>query len=284
MNGKKGLSRIMSALLAAMSFVGQASAAPKKKTKEPNGTAEVLRDRKNRGRDKRGNGRGNKRGNKRGNERGDKRGEKLGLSSAEFRVVGLIKKHPKTSAGLGLAGLGAIGYGGYKIYNSKWNKYYREVFSEKNYDSCYTTSNLVCSERKICLRLRWDFSGGNLCELTLCSFDNGDSEKSFLSAIAMMAFLVNCFNEVLDVFGGDMSMVSKWGSQEFENFEDIEMKFCGKFPNYSQKIKEIVKFYSDFAGKYLGRLADKLLEYGEKENKKLVVGEGGAIKCVARST
>ncbi len=291
MNGKRGLGGIMSALLAAMSFVGQASAYTKKKTKKPDHAAAVLRDRKNRGRDKGGN----------------ERGEELELLSAESGVVGLIKEHPKISAGLGLVGLSAIGYGGYKgyklwynskwkgyklWYNSKWNEYYRKAFSEENYADYYgnvdgLSYGLSYSGGKICLVTRnlvvseVDLDGFTF----LCGFDG--TEKSLLLANARVLFLWNCFSEIykeLMRFVSKMSMVSKWDDKKFESFEDIEEKFCGEFSDYSQKIKEIVKFYSDFAGKYLGRLADKLLEYGEKENKKLVVGEGGAIKCVARST
>ena len=278
MNGKKGLSRIMSALLAAMSFVGQASAYTKKKTKKPDHAAAVLRDRKNRGRDKGGN----------------ERGEELELLSAESGVVGLIKEHPKISAGLGLVGLSAIGYGGYKgyklWYNSKWNRYYRKAFSEENYADYYgnvdgLSYGLSYSGGKICLVTRnLVVSGVDLDGFTfLCGFDG--TEKSLLLANARVLFLYNCFSEVYEElmrFVSKMSMVSKWDDKKFESFEDIEEKFCGEFSDYSQKIKEIVKFYIDFTDKYLEELADKLLEYGEKENKELVVGEDGAVECVDR--
>ena len=102
MNGKKGLGGIMSALLAAMSFVGQASAYAKKKVKKPDSAGVVFN-----------------------NENGGRRGERkkrLDFSSTKSGVVGWVKEHPKISAGIGLAGLSAIGYGVYRVYDSNLHK------------------------------------------------------------------------------------------------------------------------------------------------------------------
>ena len=96
MNSKKGLSRIMSALLAASSMIGGASACEEKVVKKTNGVGVLLDSKKNRG--------------------FDKRKKELGPPSTKSGVVNWIKSHPKTSAGVGILGVGGLGAGGYGIY------------------------------------------------------------------------------------------------------------------------------------------------------------------------
>ena len=264
MNGKKGLSGIMSALLAVSSVIGGASADTKKKTKEPNGAAVVLRDIKNRGRDKGGN----------------KRGEKLGLLSAESGVVGLIKEHPKTSAGLGFAVLGAICYGGYKgyklWYDSEWHRYYRAVFNEENYGSRYLGLNAVT----------YVFSDGMLTYhekeknglAFSCGADN-TKQRSLLSAMAMSNFLRDCYLGVCKYL--ESVGVGSLPKVVFCSFSEIDNKFCEAFLEHSKKIKGIVKFYCGFAKEYKEKLVNELEKYAKKNKRKLVFTGGGVISLAA---